>query len=202
VPLRPRLRRGFADLVTQGSVAIKRALEGVQSRQPRRPGPGFAARREHQEGGSGVPFLIGKGALVAQEDALRVAFRPLLGRALPAVVTAWLAACSSSNPVSLSYTDNGRTVIVQNGAEINVTLGTIGPGQYANPDISSPAVGFVSVEEVGPYTAGGVNQLFRFHAQGLGQASVSIPHQDPSGRLDGGAPFAFIVDVESSEFNP
>jgi hypothetical protein len=55
-------------------------------------------------------------------------------RWIAALITLGLTGCSDASPVSLSNTDNGRTVAVANGAEIDITLGTVGPGNYQSVD--------------------------------------------------------------------
>lgn len=90
-----------------------------------------------------------------------------------------LAACShagmsSGAIVSLDDADNGQTVRVAAGDEIDLTLQSIGPGEYANPDVSSATVRFLEVLEVGPPNPGGPRQLFRFEAESSGHATILI----------------------------
>jgi hypothetical protein len=56
-----------------------------------------------------------------------------------------------------------RSFSIEAGQELELTLGTTGPGGYASPpEISSSAVRFLDVGIVGPPTPGGARQLFRF----------------------------------------
>ncbi len=100
-----------------------------------------------------------------------------------------LAACSSrgspapssapatsaiTSLVSLTIADTGRTIAVPVGAEIDVKLQTIGPGQYNTPQVSTAAVRFLSVSLVSPVLPAGPTQLFRFEAAAQGQATITI----------------------------
>jgi hypothetical protein len=61
--------------------------------------------------------------------------------------------------------------------EIDVTLQTIGPGQYdEHPSVSSPAVALSKVSILMPANPGGPRQLFQFRAVTPGRAVISIPH--------------------------
>src|ERR1700730_12148221 len=68
----------------------------------------------------------------------------------------WIVSCSSpSNPsdnrFSLGNADNGRVVSVKINEEIDVTLQTIGPGEYdQHPDVSSGSIRPPSVTYVPP----------------------------------------------------
>jgi hypothetical protein len=90
--------------------------------------------------------------------------------------------CGSPTHPSLkvwSFTsgDNGRRLSVGLGDEIDVTLQTIGPGQYdERPSVSSPAVVFSNVSILTPPNPGGPRQLFQFTAAAAGDAVISIPH--------------------------
>ena len=73
--------------------------------------------------------------------------------------------------------DNGRLLSVGVGDEIEVTLQTIGPGQYdEHPGVSAPAVVFAKVSMPFPPNPGGPRQLFQFTAAAAGQAAISISH--------------------------
>jgi hypothetical protein len=68
------------------------------------------------------------------------------------------------------------------GHELELTLGTTGPGEYASPpDISSPAVRFLDVELVGPPTPGGVSQRFSFRGMTAGVAVITFHYTGPAG---------------------
>lgn len=66
-----------------------------------------------------------------------------------------------------------RSFSVEVGQELELTLGTTGPGEYASPpDISSPAVRFLEMRVVGPPTPGGARQRFRFKGMAPGVAVI------------------------------
>jgi hypothetical protein len=74
--------------------------------------------------------------------------------------------------------DNGDTLKVSLGDTIDVTLQTIGPGEYGTPVISTPVVEFVKNLPVSPLVQNpaGVIQIYRFLATGLGNSKIDIPH--------------------------
>jgi hypothetical protein len=96
-----------------------------------------------------------------------------------------LTACSHDR-FPLTDADNGRTITVGVGDAIEIKLGTVGPGEYGTPVVSSSSIRFVSVEVVGPYTPGGPTQLFHFEAVARGQATIAISH-------DGGSSVSFGI---------
>ena len=127
----------------------------------------------------------------------RGAFAFTLGlAALPVMGCGSGAQQNISQTISLSTADSGKTVVATVGDTIEVTLQTIGPGQYGTPTLSSASVTFVGEwpsppSEQGP---GGVRQLYRFEAVSSGRADVVIPHgggfpQNPI------PPFDFTVEV-------
>jgi hypothetical protein len=77
-------------------------------------------------------------------------------------------------PIILSGEDAGRTISVPAGAEIDLTLQTIGPGEYGEPQLSSEAVRFLDVPYVSPPIPAGPTQLFRFEAVSPGEATITI----------------------------
>lgn len=112
----------------------------------------------------------------------------------------WTTACGAptapgnrgapSTVLSLDNRDNGRGVSVAVDDEVDITLQTIGPGNYdEHPSVSSPAVAFLAVSNVGPPNPGGPRQLFQFRAVAAGHAVVSIPHTGQNPR------FEIAVDV-------
>ena len=115
--------------------------------------------------------------------------------AVAIIGTLWVTNCGSPSSPSanvwrLDTTDTGRLLSVGVGDEIDVTLQTIGPGQYdEHPGISSPAVMFVKVSMPFPPNPGGPRQLFQFTAAAAGQAAISIVHTVQDRR------FEITVDV-------
>ena len=91
---------------------------------------------------------------------------------------------STSGPLPpgiLHNLDNGnagQTVAVALGDTVDITLQTIGPGDYGTPEISSPAILFekmlpVSAQVINP---GGPIQIYQFIACMQGEATIFIPH--------------------------
>lgn len=97
-----------------------------------------------------------------------------------------------NNLVSLTNSDNGRTIAVLVGDDIDITLGTIGPGEYGPPVVSSSSIRFLGEFSPGAPTPGGVRQLFRFEAVAVGPAQITFPHIN-RGPL---SPIPFVVGVE------
>jgi len=94
-------------------------------------------------------------------------------------------------------------VTVLNGTEIDITLQTIGPESYGSPEITGPAVDFVSEADSG-FTPGGPTQLFRFDAVVSGQTHITVPFLGsyvvvgPVGSPEpvSSGPFEIVVNVE------
>jgi len=102
---------------------------------------------------------------------------PLLLVAIPL-----LAACSSDRLVS-TYGSPNRTLTVAVGQQLDVTLQTVGPGEYATPPtVSSAALSFLGDSLVGPPIPAGPTQLFRFRAEQAGRAVLTFRHtgNDPT----------------------
>lgn len=99
--------------------------------------------------------------------------------------TICVAACSTSNSaptLSLQRANSGQSVSVVVGAEIDITLQTIGNGSYQDPELSTSALIFLGVTNLPP-NPGGALQMFKFRAVTAGQVSILVPHggDDPSG---------------------
>jgi len=60
--------------------------------------------------------------------------------------------------------------------EVDLTLGTVGPGQYGEPTISSAAVRFEGMTLPAAQNPGGPTQLYKFRAVAVGAAVIIIPH--------------------------
>ncbi len=78
--------------------------------------------------------------------------------------------------ITLTGADSGRSVMAEVGDTIEVTLQTIGPGQYGDPILSAGTVLFLDQELVGPPNPGGPTQRYRFEAAASGQCAITIPH--------------------------
>lgn len=86
-----------------------------------------------------------------------------------------LAACATE-PLTVRSTQ-GQTLTLSVGQELNLKVGTVGPGEYAAPpSISSPVLRFLDAKVVPPYLPSGPTQLFRFQAEARGSALVVITH--------------------------
>jgi len=96
---------------------------------------------------------------------------------ITAVLVAGGCSASTSNsvpPVVLKYAPS-QTINLAVGQELEITVGTLGPGSYGAPTISSAAVVQVpdyTVDSI--VTPGGPTQHFRFMAQGAGQAVITL----------------------------
>ena len=94
---------------------------------------------------------------------------------LSAALAFGLVACTKE-PLAVQGTDS-QTFEITVGQELDLTLGTVGPGQYeVPPSLSSTALRFLDAAFVGPYTPGGPQQLFRFKGLARGTALVVIQH--------------------------
>jgi hypothetical protein len=102
---------------------------------------------------------------------------------------------SGSQTIALNNADSGKTIVAAVGDKIEVTLQTIGPGQYGTPSLSAASVTFLGESSPpGQPNPGGVRQLYRFEAVSSGHADIAIPHE--GGFSQSPMPsFALSVDV-------
>ena len=98
--------------------------------------------------------------------------------------------------ISLGNADAGRLVVAAVNDKIEVTLQTIGPGQYGDATLSSGAVVFLDESSVGPPIPAGPTQLYRFEAVASGQADNTIPHNGDSPQGPGVPAFSISVRVQ------
>jgi hypothetical protein len=86
--------------------------------------------------------------------------------------------CSSSGSrvISVSNGQVGQSVVASVGDKIELTLQTIGPGQYGTPVVSSASLKFLEELPAGAPNPGGSRQLYRFEAVTSGQAEITIQH--------------------------
>lgn len=99
-------------------------------------------------------------------------------------------ACGADTIVALKAGDRNTRVSAHVGDRIEITLQTIGPGEYASPPaISSPAVTFLDVIGCGDPIPAGPTQCFRFRAAQPGLAIVTFTHTERN------APVQDTVDV-------
>ena len=80
------------------------------------------------------------------------------------------------NGVRLTKADAGKTVVVPAGGSIEITLQSIGPGQYGTPQLSSDVVTFDSMNFTSEPNPAGVKQIFSFHCLTKGSVLATIPH--------------------------
>lgn len=82
---------------------------------------------------------------------------------------------ASQAVLALAFSNNGQHVSTWVGQQIEISLGTIGPGQYTAPEISSPAVQFVSTAQEWPPNPGGPSFIYIFETVAEGEARIKIP---------------------------
>jgi hypothetical protein len=91
------------------------------------------------------------------------------------LLTASLVACARQ-PLAVQSTES-QTLVLRVGQELDLTVGTVGPGEYqAPPSISPPILRFVDASIVPPYVPAGPRQRFRFQAKAPGTALLVITH--------------------------
>ncbi len=89
---------------------------------------------------------------------------------------AGLGVLACAGPLDVDFQPSHSLTIVV-GRELDVTLGTLGPGEYLSPPtISSSAIKFLDAELVGPNVPAGPTQRFRFVAMALGEAVITFRH--------------------------
>jgi hypothetical protein len=94
--------------------------------------------------------------------------------------------------LELDRSESGQTITASPGQRILVHLQTIGPGEFGEPTLSSPAVRLVTYGyDPGPPTPAGPLQNYWFVAETPGHADLVIPH---SGR---NPPFELAIDVKA-----
>jgi len=91
---------------------------------------------------------------------------------------------SNRQAIALSAAAMGSTVDANLGQEIDITLQTLGPGEYATPSMSSDSVQFLEVTTPAARNPGGPTQEFRFEAELPGTAVITIPNTAKSQPFD------------------
>ncbi len=119
----------------------------------------------------------------------------VLACACGAVLSALGCGSRQIQTISLGNADSGRTVVATIGDQVEVTLQTIGPGQYGEPSVSSRAALFLGESSVGPPIPAGPTQLFRFEALAPGRADITIPHTGDSPGGPAVPAFSFSLQV-------
>lgn len=97
------------------------------------------------------------------------------GYSVVGAVTAALLVGACSDPVSITDTCS-QSFSVRRGTDFDVTLQTIGPGEFASPPtVSSSVVRFLDVTNPQAVPAG-PTQRFRFRAVERGRAIITFRH--------------------------
>src|SRR5579863_274793 len=107
-----------------------------------------------------------------------------------------VTATASEQALSLDFRDNGQRVTATVGQQIEITLGTIGPGRYGEPQVSSSAIRYENVALEWPPTPGGPTQIYVFETAAEGEAEVEIAH------TESGPAFAVTIQVGSPAGEP
>ena len=77
--------------------------------------------------------------------------------------------------LALDFKNNGQRLVARVGQQIEITLATIGPKQYGDPQVSSNALKLVSVALDWPPSPGGPTFIYVFEATSEGEAKVEVP---------------------------
>jgi hypothetical protein len=118
-----------------------------------------------------------------------------VGAAVGLALALTIASCHRSNErITLDNSSNGRTISAAPGDTIEVTLQTIGPGQYETPTVFGP-IRFLGESAAGAPNPGGPRQLFRFQAVTTGRGEITILHTVLPPGLPQTPPYVLSVDV-------
>jgi hypothetical protein len=90
-----------------------------------------------------------------------------------AVDSSWLNA--TRQVLSLNFRNNGQRLSATAGQQIEITLGTVGPKQYGEPQVSSPAIRLESIALDWPPNPGGPTFIYIFEAAAEGEVQVKVP---------------------------
>lgn len=102
---------------------------------------------------------------------------------------------SGSQTIRLTNADAGRNVVAAVSDKIEVTLQTIGPGQYGSPSLSSGSIVFLGQSSPGAPNPAGARQLYRFEAVVPGRTDITIPHIGDLPGFPANPAFAMTIDV-------
>jgi hypothetical protein len=101
-----------------------------------------------------------------------------IARRLPLVSMALALVSCGEDPLAVNGPPS-RTISIEAGRELELTLQTVGPGEYGSPPaLSSNAVRFLEVQLVTPAVPAGPTQRFRFAAVRPGQAVIVFHHTE------------------------
>ena len=94
---------------------------------------------------------------------------------VPVAACFTMSACNG--PTTVLTQGANETIELSIGQELDVTLGTVGPGSYDSlPSISTQAVRFLESAVVPPYVPAGPRQRFRLSANQSGLAVITFRH--------------------------
>ena len=85
-----------------------------------------------------------------------------------------------SAALKLDLKNNGQHVNAKVGQKIEITVGTVGPGNYGAARVSTPAVQFEKMEYAALQIPAGQTQIYYFRALKPGTAEIFIPHERPA----------------------
>ena len=130
--------------------------------------------------------------VAAQPDGLQLTpFSPSVDAPTPPPLSR--ARCEGYDAATqLSNEDDGTDKTAAVNERLELTLRTVGPGSYADPVISSPALSFDGTTFPAEQNPGGPTQIYRFHCVAQGTALVTIPH-------DGGGRDAFTITLHCGQ---
>jgi hypothetical protein len=95
---------------------------------------------------------------------------------LPGLIVALGLVACGQGPLE-AYGSPSSTFSIKAGRELDLTLGTVGPGEYESPPaVSSAVVRFLDVQVVAPPVPAGVRQQFRFETVRPGVAVIVFHH--------------------------
>ena len=118
-------------------------------------------------------FMIALHSLIIAAAAQRADVAPST-RARAPIAIAGALACRTASIVALDTGERNRRIGVRVGERIEVTLQSVGGGEYA-ASLSSAAVIFLDVQYCGALPAG-VTQCFLFRAVSPGQTILTFAH--------------------------
>lgn len=77
--------------------------------------------------------------------------------------------------LSLNFRNNGHHLTTSVGQQIEITLGTVGPKQYGEPHVSSPAIQLESIALGWPALPSGPTFTYIFEATAEGESQITLP---------------------------
>jgi len=105
--------------------------------------------------------------------------------------------CKFANTSNLTAANQGGSATVKVGDEIDITLGSVGPGSYSqDPVLSNDDLTVIDVTiPAGSQNPGGPTLLYRLRALAPGQTQVQIPFDAAPGGVAGRPTFTVTIIV-------